>query len=118
MYSRKHHAQARIARVGFLTSIIAYLVFLLVDIARPGFVARFLSVHIFLLAAIIFGVWWAKISQLPREKGWFHLGLAILFAIGFSMISWKLSRGLDERALITVVSALSPFVILSLIRNS
>lgn len=46
-----------VARTGFWTSVISYIVFWACDLARPGFVSRYFSVHLLLLAALAFGGW-------------------------------------------------------------
>ncbi|MDP2631799.1 MAG: hypothetical protein Q8P30_03485 [Candidatus Uhrbacteria bacterium] len=49
---------SRIAKTGFYTSLIAYVVFALADYWRPGFVSYVFSVHWFLLVSLVFGVMW------------------------------------------------------------
>lgn len=46
-----------IAYTGFIVSLVSYVVFWGADIARTGFVSRYFSVHVFLLAALVFGGW-------------------------------------------------------------
>lgn len=47
----------------FLTATLSFVVFLLFDLLRPGFVSNVFSVHWFLLAAIVSGIWWGSVVK-------------------------------------------------------
>lgn len=109
--------QEIIARTGFYTSLATYVLLLASDALRPGFVARYFSPHIFLLGAVIFGIWWMyKLEKYKDRKSFQMLG-ATLFALLFSVVTWTLGEGFEEyRILMVLIVFISPFSVLSLIR--
>lgn len=110
--------QEKISRVGFFTSATAYVTFWLADLLRPGFVARYLSVHLFLLAAIVFGVWWMTSVKEYRDWPFFQYALAAVFGTVGAMLVWNLGAGFESYRLLAVAAAaVTPAVILSLVRS-
>lgn len=108
----------RIAKTGYLTSVVSYGAFWLMDAARPGFVARFFSVHIFLLSAILFGVVWAKTAKATERSGWIWWAVAIPVGLGAAVLTWNLGEGLAEfRVLVTALASIIPLIALSVIRS-
>lgn len=111
--------QERIAKTGFFTSAISYVSFWIVDALRPGFVARYLSVHLFLLAAIIFGAWWTATVREYRDWPFVQYGAATLFGIVFATIAWTLGAGFESYRLLAVLAVLvTPATVLALVRSS
>lgn len=53
----------RLARTLFLTTLVSFLFFLLLDLWWPGFVSKVFSVHWFLVAAIVSGIWWGNVVK-------------------------------------------------------
>lgn len=47
-----------IFRTLFLTSLVSFVVFLVLDLSFSGFVSRVFFIHWFLLAAIVSGIGW------------------------------------------------------------
>lgn len=110
--------QEKISRVGFFTSAAAYVVFWLADLLRPGFVARYLSVHLFLLAAFAFGVWWMRSVKEYRDWPFLQYGLAVIFGVLLAILTWNAGAGFESYRLLAVAgAAVTPAVILSLVRS-
>ncbi len=109
--------QEKISRTGFFTSVVSYVGFWILDAWRPGFVARYLSVHIFLLAAIVFGTWWSLTVQEYRDWPFFQYAVVFLLGILCAWITWQTGTGFESYRLLAVVGALFiPSIVLSLIR--
>jgi len=108
-----------LAKTGFLTSIISYVIFWLADLARPGFVARYLSVHVFLLAAVVFGAWWMSFAPRGKGRAWVQYPIALCVSVLLGVLVWNAGEGLAEyRILITGFAALAPVIVVSLIRST
>jgi len=111
--------QERIAKTGFFTSAISYVSFWLVDVLRPGFVARYLSVHLFLLAAIVFGAWWTATVREYRDWPFVQYGVAAIFGLVLATIAWTLGAGFESYRLLAVLAALiTPATVLATVRSS
>lgn len=104
-----------ITRTAYIVSCISYVVFMTLDWLRPGFVSNFFSPHLFLLAALIFGILWSRRSSfqsqfsLPvRQAGITIFPIAILLAI----FAWTEGRPFgDLRVLVTLVAFVVPFLV-------
>lgn len=108
----------RIAKTGFFISLFSYVVFWLMDALRPGFVARSFSVHVFLLCAIGFGVWWGVKVQSYTDRPWVQMLTAGGFGFILAVITWRLGSGFDLfRPLMTLVALCVPWVVWLLIRR-
>jgi len=106
-----------IAKTGFLTSLIAYATLWGADLLRPGFVARYLSVHVFLLAAIVFGIWWLGMLDGWKDRPVIQWLAAAGFGFIAAVITWKTGEGLAEyRILVAGLSAVAPALVLNLMR--
>lgn len=109
--------QEKISRVGFFTSAAAYVVFWIADLLRPGFVARYFSVHFFLLAAVVFGAWWMRSVREYHDWPFFQYAFAVAFGALFATLTWNVGAGFESYRLLAVaVAAVTPAVILSLVR--
>lgn len=107
-----------IARTGFYVSTASYAVFWIADVLRPGFVARSFSVHLFLLAAIAFGIWWGMVSEAHGRRRFLPAFVAAGVGIVFCVAAWQLGEGFDEYRLLFAASALFiPNVVMSLLRS-
>lgn len=107
----------KIAKTGFYVSLISYVCFWLLDLLRPGFVARSFSVHLFLLAALMFGVWWGMRVKEYTDRPWIQLVIAIVFGILLSVITWNLGVGIGMwRVIVTVFVFFVPATFWRLIR--
>ncbi len=108
----------RIAKTGFYVSLISYLLFWLFDSLRPGFVARSFSVHLFLLGAIGFGIWWGFIVKEYSDRPWAQLLVALILGMGLTVITWVFGEGLGAvRLLIAVTALFIPLLFWRLIRE-
>jgi len=88
------------------------------DILRPGFVVRSFSVHLFFLATLIFGVWWAVIVKEYTDRPWVQMLAVTTFGIILSVITWLFGEGFGAlRLIITLVALLSPFLFWRLLRD-
>lgn len=118
LFHKTNNWQAKIAKTGFLTSLISYIIFWLINAIRPGFVARYFSIHIFLLLCIIFGVWWRVSMKEYADRPIIQYLVSFLFGILFAVVTWKLGSGFQEyRLLIVLISFISPVLFLSLLRS-
>lgn len=95
----------RIAKTGFYVSLISYVCFWLLDVLRPGFVSRSISVHLFLFATLVFGIWWAVVVKEYTDRPWVQMLCAGAFGIILSVITWTFGEGFGAFRLIVVVTA-------------
>jgi hypothetical protein len=111
--------QETISRTGFLTSVTAYVSFWLLDVLRPGFVARYLSVHVFLVATVVFGLWWLRSVREYCDRPVVQYAAAAAFGILSAWVVWELGTGFGDFRLIAVVlAALVPATVLAVVRRS
>ena len=109
--------QADIPKTGFLVSLISYLSFWLLDALRPGFVARFFSVHLFLLASILFAIWWVRCDVSAVDHPRLHVVVAGVLGIVLSVLMWNVGEGFGGlRILVCLVALIMPLLILRLIK--
>ena len=107
-----------VARTGFFTSLVSYLVFWLMDLVRSGFVSRYFSVHIFLLAALLFGLWWSWVVEEYTERAFIQMVIALVLGIIVAVLTWFASEGLEGyRIFLVLIAALTPNLILSVLRK-
>ncbi len=110
-----------IARTGFYTSIVSYLVFLLADAIKPGFVSNYMSVHWFLLAAILFAVWWAYTytAHTKNNRSAILWVMAVLLGLVAGIVVWKAGTDLENfRILSSILAFVLPSIILGVLRSS
>jgi hypothetical protein len=106
-----------ILRTGFLVSIISYLVFWLADVGQPGFVSRYFSVHLFLLASIVFGVLWSSVLREYEQRPLMHAVVALTFGVLLCVLTWSLAHDLGVyRVPLVVLAFVTPTILYSLIR--
>lgn len=109
--------QERISRVGFLTSLSSYALFWLADALRPGFVARYLSVHVFLLAAALFGAWWAASVRSYADWALAQYAIALVAGVACAVVVWNVGEGFGPYRLLAVAcAALVPAAVVAVIR--
>jgi hypothetical protein len=109
-------ASEAIAQTGFIVSVISYAVFWSTDAFRLGFVARYLSVHVFLLSALVFGVWWASAAEHWRERRLLVYGAGSVLGILLTGTVWTAGEGLAEyRLLLAAIAAFVPLICIRLI---
>lgn len=107
----------RLAKTGFYISVVSYGMFWVLDTLRPGFVARSFSVHLFLLAALVFGVWWGIIMKEYTDRPWLQLAVAAVLGILLAVLTWNFGEGLGAlRLLIAAFAVLIPVFVWQLIR--
>ncbi|MBI2475231.1 hypothetical protein HYV69_02270 [Candidatus Uhrbacteria bacterium] len=108
--------QSTISHTGFYVSLISYVVFWILDILKPGFVARVFSVHIFLLSAIAFGIWWAIMVKEYTERPWFEMIIALVMGILLSVLVWIFGEGFGMfRFLVVIIAFFTPLLFLRLV---
>ena len=110
-----------IARTGYSVSLISYVFFLALDWLRPGFVANVFSPHLFLLAAIVFGILWARHIS-PRPSSLFPPFFLFLFILPFSLLlaifAWSEGRSFgDWRILVALTAFLVPWIMTHSLRS-
>ncbi|MBT5807645.1 hypothetical protein HOI18_00010 [Candidatus Uhrbacteria bacterium] len=107
-----------IARTGFLTSLVSYITFWLFDIIQPGFVSRYFSVHIFLLGAVIFGLWWSSAMDDYIERPGIQLLFALVFGILLAVLTFALSKDMSGyRLILSLISFTIPWIVLRLLKS-
>jgi hypothetical protein len=107
-----------ISRTGFLTSLVAYVVFWLVDLMEPGFVSRYFSVHIFLLTSLLFGLSWSSAMDEYIERPLVQLVLALIFGILLAVLTWGVAEGMDgNRLIVTIIALFVPWLVLRLLKS-
>ncbi len=107
-----------LARTAFFVSLISYIVFWLADLAVPGFVSRYFSVHLFLLASILFGMLWSHVLREYEERPWVHVCTATCLGAVGAILVWIASEGSGGyRVLMSAIALIAPFVILKLIND-
>ena len=109
-----------VLKTAYFTSAVSYLFFLLLEWLRPGFVSYVFSPHLFLAAAILFGVLWGRREQ--EERGAPMGARAKLFFIFLGLllawIVWQEGRALEEfRVLVTLIALLTPSTIYHLLSH-
>lgn len=111
------HEQEMIARTGFFVSLASYGIFWLLDLLHPGFVARFFSVHLFLLGAILFGIWWGSVVQEYADRAraqYFVLASCGIFA---AVLTWNLGAVFGGwRVIVSAVTLVVPVMVLRLLK--
>ena len=107
-----------ILRTGFLVSLTSYIVFWLADVVQPGFVSRYFSVHIFLLATVVFGILWSMVLEEYVARPLVHVVAAVAFGVLLAVLTWGLARDVDVyRIPLTILTFITPTILYSLIRS-
>lgn len=107
-----------IARTGFLVSVVSYIVFWLAELVQPGFVSRFFSMHIFFLAALVFGGLWSKTVQEYTSRPRLQLLVGLLCGALMAVLIWNLSGDLGGYQFpVSCIAFLTPPTVFFLIRS-
>lgn len=107
-----------IARTGFLVSLTSYAVFWTADVVQPGFVSRYFSVHIFLLASVVFGVFWSWVLEEYTSRPLLQVAMAVLCGIVLAVLTWGLAQDLGVyRVPLVLLTACTPTILYALIRS-
>jgi len=108
----------RIAKTGFIVSVSAYVVYFLADVMKPGFVSNYMSVHLWLLAAIIFAIAWSTTFTKSHDHPNIQFIVSVLLGVIAAMIAWKTGEDLAEfRILVTIIGATLPMTVLAVLRS-
>ncbi len=111
-------ASEHIAKTGFLVSSASYVLFWASDVLRPGFVARYLSLHVFLLAAVVFGVWWAVVVKTYDDWPMLQYFISVLLGLVCVAFVWRVGEPFaDMRVLAAGLSFFVPSIVLVLVRR-
>jgi|GEM_PF-1576158 len=109
-----------IAKTGFYSSFIGYLIFILAEYARHGFVSFIFSPHLFLIAILVFGLWWGLEGNYQTNKfsGLFSwLGLLLASLILF-IIVWKEGEVFgDSRVIAALIAFCLPAIVYKLLSS-
>lgn len=93
--------------------------FLLLEWLRPGFVTDVFSPHVFLAAALVFGVLWGWNWDwgLGLEVGIREKAVALVLGTMLARVVWTEGRALEEFRILTVIAAFFvPFFLLTIFR--
>ncbi|HAL50398.1 MAG: hypothetical protein UU40_C0003G0047 [Candidatus Uhrbacteria bacterium GW2011_GWD2_41_121] len=102
-----------IAKTGFLVSVISYGFFLLCEYLRPGFVSYVFSVHLILIPAIVFGIWWAQVAIERKGRSLMWIVFKIFVGLLLMIILWREGTTFgDFRIFISLIGLALPFVLL------
>lgn len=117
-HHEKFSASETLARTIFLTSLVSFVVFLFLDLLRAGFVSNTFSVHWFLLAAIISGIWWSCVIKEIKERKWLQNLSVFLLGLAEIYLAWGFRAALgDFLVLVLPLAFLTPFLVLYLLRK-
>lgn len=115
---KQFRVREEIAKTGFLTAFVSYIVFWGADLLKPGFVSRYFSVHIFLLAMVVFGIWWGHEIEEYCEKPLVQSTAAIISGIVVAVLIWGASSGLDSyRAALVIMGFVTPLLVLKVLKS-
>ena len=99
----------------FFISLVTYLLLILAEAIQPGFVSNYFSAHWLLLVALGLFILLVVRGETFRSHRMVEWVLAILVALIFGVVTWRLGEPLEElRFLMVLVAAMLPFGILSL----
>jgi len=109
-----------IAKTGFYTSAISYLIFLLAEYIKPGFVSNYMSVHWFLLATTVFAIWWSTSHDFPKSRRPVSFWtISILFGVLAAVLVWQVGSDLAEFRILSSILALAlPITVVGVLRSS
>lgn len=100
-------------------SLVSYVVFWLADVVQPGFVSRYFSVHIFLLASVVFGLLWALVLEEYTSRPMLQVASALFCGLLLAVLTWSLAQDLDVyRVPLVLISFITPTILYTLIRSS
>lgn len=117
-HAKKHLFIERIAKTGFLVSVISYLAFWGADLLQPGFVSRYFSVHIFLLSAGVCGYVWGRCIEEYTDRALIQTAIAGAFGLLLAVLTWHASEDLGSyRALIALIGLCTPTLIFRLLKQ-
>ena len=103
---------------GFLVSLTSYIVFWLTDVVIPGFVSRYFSVHIFLLASVVFGVLWAGVLEEYASRPILQVAVALFCGFVLAVLTWCLVQDLGVyRVPLALIFLFTPTILYTLIRS-
>ena len=99
-------------------SLVSYVIFWLADVAQPGFISRYFSVHVFLLASVVFGLLWASVLERVRVKADVPGGRGAFCGLVLAVLTWGLAQDLGVyRVPLSLVSFFTPTILYTLIRQ-
>jgi hypothetical protein len=102
--------QERIAKTGFFTGIISFIVFFNLDFLIDGFVSHYFSIHWILIITIIFGIWWSSRYTKVRKRAVTNFIFAIILSAFLATVSWSITEIFEEyRVLVTLLVSITPF---------
>ena len=100
-----------------MVGLVSYILFWMLDLVRPGFVARFFSVHIFLLSAIIFGVWWGSVVEEYSDRPRVQHTLMFVCGILCAVLTWNLATAFGSwRVIVSLIALATPMLVLRLVK--
>ena len=106
MFSRdQNNNQAILAKTGFFVSLFSYCVFWGAEILRPGMISRYFSVHIFVITAIVFGLWWALCGAEKSAHSWRSWGVVFVSCVCASLVAWFFGDGFGGYRVLACVGA-------------
>jgi hypothetical protein len=117
-HAKKHLFIERIAKTGFMVSVISYLTFWGADLIQPGFVSRYFSVHIFLLSAVVFGLLWGRFIEEYTDRHLIQTAIAGAFGLLLAVLTWHASEDLGSyRVLIALIGFCTPVLVFRLLKH-
>jgi hypothetical protein len=106
-------------KIGFYTSLISYIVFLLAELVKPGFVTNYMSVHWFLLTTILFAVWWGSLVKAKRSNKHVSFAVSIFLGLVLAVLVWQYGTDLAEfRILSSILALFLPPIVLGVLRSN
>lgn len=109
----------RIARTGFIVSLLSFGLFAIADYTRPGFVSYVFSVYWFLFAALVFGIWWALLDDASETSKLFAWPVKVAIGVALLALFWKEGGAFgDFRALLALVGLVLPWIVPVVLRGT
>lgn len=97
--------QPMVARVGLYSSLVSYVVFWVAELWRPGMVSRSFSVHLFLVAVLLFGAWVISLKQDECKRGFVAFVVTLFLSVACLMLTWICGEGFAEYRLLAAFFA-------------
>ncbi|HCC83251.1 TPA: hypothetical protein DEP96_00195 [Candidatus Uhrbacteria bacterium] len=78
----------RLLRTAFYTSLMTYVLLLVLEYKSPGFVSFVFSPHLVLLLAVIFGTLYASTKPVVTRRQWYYVP-ALVIGLVLAAIVWR-----------------------------
>ncbi|HBP00447.1 MAG: hypothetical protein UU48_C0011G0013 [Candidatus Uhrbacteria bacterium GW2011_GWF2_41_16] len=119
-FLRDHYSPSEmLARTLFLSSLVSFVGFFLLDFFLPGFVSRFFSPNLFLFPVFMSGIWWAMaIRHTKNHRNW-QMILSLFASLIATIVAWNMRNDFGEYVFFALLLAfVTPVVAVLVIWSS